>query len=104
MRLTSDVQTLEHHYSIAYGRPPIIHEDTAIANHMDLTSSPTTPRGDIRLHCQVGMFIILTRAYHLFGPDVDLEVPEVELPLIDRFNADIDKWKDEWEPRLCICP
>lgn len=98
--LTPITQTLEHHYSIAYGRPPIIHEDSAITNHKTWTSSSTTSQSDIRLHCQVDLFIILSRVYHFFGPDVDMEVPEGDVPMIDRFNADFDVWRAAWLPRL----
>lgn len=99
-RLWYVLYTLEHHYSIAYGRPPIIHEDSAITNHKTWTSSSTTSQSDIRLHCQVDLFIILSRVYHFFGPDVDMEVPEGDVPMIDRFNADFDVWRAAWLPRL----
>lgn len=94
------VKVLEHHFSIAYGRPPIIHEDTCITNHDTFLQSPTVEQRDIRLHSQVALFIILTRIYHAFGPDVDLEVLEHELPKIERFDADIENWRVTWEPRL----
>lgn len=46
------------------------------------------------------LFIILTRIYHAFGPDVDLEVPESDFPNIDRFDSDLEAWKSAWLPRL----
>lgn len=54
----------------------------------------------MRLHCQVDLFIILTRIYHAFGPDVDLEVPESDFSTIDRFDGDLEGWKSAWLPRL----
>ena len=94
------MQTLEHHFSIAYGRPPIIHEDASITNHNTFTMSPTTPQADIRLHSQIDLFITLTRIYHAFGPDVDLEVPESDFPAIDKFDADFEEWRSSWLPRI----
>lgn len=57
-------------------------------------------QGDLRLHSQVDLFIILTRIYFAFGPDVDLEVPETEFPKIDQFDIDLGDWKSAWLPRL----
>ena len=94
------MQTLEHHFSIAYGRPPIIHEDLAITNHNTFTQSQSVSQGDLRLHSQVDLFIILTRIYFAFGPDVDVEVPESEFPKIDQYDLDLGEWKSAWLPRL----
>ncbi|KAH1829546.1 hypothetical protein KXW95_004414 [Aspergillus fumigatus] len=100
VRLWYLLYTLEHHFSIAYGRPPIIHEDPSIANHNTFTISPTVQQSDLRLHSQVDLFIILTRIYHAFGPDVDLEVPESEFSKINKFDADLEDWRSAWLPRL----
>ncbi|CEJ56884.1 hypothetical protein PMG11_05599 [Penicillium brasilianum] len=99
-RLWYLLYTLEHHFSIAYGRPPIIHEDPAIAQHNTFTQSPTISQGDLRLHSQVDLFIVLTRIYFAFGPDVDLEVPESEFPKIDQYDQELGDWKSAWLPRL----
>ncbi|KAI9374643.1 hypothetical protein BJX61DRAFT_532191 [Aspergillus egyptiacus] len=99
-RLWYLLYTLEHHFSIAYGRPPIIHEDYSITNHHSFILSPTVPQSDLRLHSQVDLFIILTRIYHAFGPDVELEVPESDFPKIDRYDAALGGWRNAWLPRL----
>jgi hypothetical protein len=94
-------QVLEHHFSIAYGRPPIIHEDTCITKHETFLNTASVEQRDVRLHSQIALFIILTRIYHAFGPDVDLEVLEHELPKIEDFDHDIETWQQKWTPRLC---
>ncbi|KAL4884994.1 hypothetical protein BJY04DRAFT_181101 [Aspergillus karnatakaensis] len=99
-RLWYLLYTLEHHFSIAYGRPPIIHEDHSITNHHTFILSPSVSQSDLRLHSQVDLFIILTRIYHAFGPDVDLEVPESELSKIDEFDTNLGEWRAAWLPRL----
>ncbi|KAA8645465.1 uncharacterized protein ATNIH1004_006884 [Aspergillus tanneri] len=99
-RLWYLLYTLEHHFSIAYGRPPIIHEDHSITNHATFVLSPTATQSELRLHSQVDLFIILTRIYHAFGPDVDLEVPESEFSTIEKFDADLGEWQSTWFPRL----
>lgn len=63
---------------------------------------PTASQPDIRLHCQVDLFIILTRMYHAFGPDVDLEVPEADFPMIDKFDVDLSRWRAAWPSRIGI--
>jgi hypothetical protein len=52
------------------------------------------------MHSQVALFIILTRIYHAFGPDVDLEVLEHELPKIEMFDKDLENWKRSWSSRI----
>ncbi|KGO65390.1 Transcription factor, fungi [Penicillium italicum] len=99
-RLWYLLYTLEHHFSIAYGRPPMIHEDASITQHNVFTQNPSVSQGDLRLHSQVDLFIILTRIYFAFGPDVDLEVPESDFPKIDQYDIDIGDWKSSWLPRL----
>ncbi|KAJ5306579.1 hypothetical protein N7508_005594 [Penicillium antarcticum] len=99
-RLWYLLYTLEHHFSIAYGRPPMIHEDASVTQHNIFTQTPSVSQGDLRLHSQVDLFIILTRIYFAFGPDVDLEVPESDFPKIDQFDLDIGDWKSAWLPRL----
>ncbi|OQE29552.1 hypothetical protein PENSTE_c002G03096 [Penicillium steckii] len=99
-RLWYLLYTLEHHFSIAYGRPPIIHEDQAITQHNTFTQTPSITQGDLRLHSQVDLFIILTRIYFAFGPDVDLEVAESDFPKIDQYDVDLGHWKSAWLPRL----
>jgi len=66
--------------------------------------SPMASQSDIRLHSQVALFIILTRIYHAFGPDVDVEVADGDLVQIERFDADIESWSRVWEPRLAGNP
>ncbi|PYH44987.1 Zn(II)2Cys6 transcription factor [Aspergillus saccharolyticus JOP 1030-1] len=99
-RLWYLLYTLEHHFSIAYGRPPIIHEDLSIKNHSTFIQAPNVQQGDLRLHSQVDLFIILTRIYHAFGPDVDLEVPDSDFSLMDKFDAALADWQSSWIPRL----
>jgi hypothetical protein len=49
------------------------------------------------------LFIILTRIYHAFGPDVDVEVMEHELPRIEEFDKDLENWRRLWRPRISEC-
>lgn len=78
----------------------MIHEDASITQHNVFTQNLSTSQGDLRLHSQVDLFIILTRIYFCFGPDVELEVPESDFSKIDRYDTDLGQWKSLWLPRL----
>lgn len=90
----------DHHFSIAYGRPPVIHEDAAIAGHERFLRMPGITQADMRLHSQVAMFIILTKIYHTFGPDLEQVVGDHDLMLLLRYDIDLDNWRSTWEPQL----
>lgn len=90
----------DHHFSIAFGRPPVIHEDQAIANHENFLKLPGISQQDYRLHSQVALFIILTKMYNTFGPDIDHMLEENDLLLVGRFNMDLDNWRMRWESQL----
>lgn len=94
----------DHHFSIAYGRPPVIHEDSAIAGHKSFLQLPGIMQADLRLHSQVAIFIILTRIYNTFGPDTEQSLAEDKLSLLLQFNADLESWREMWATQLCESP
>lgn len=99
-RLWYFLYVCDHHFSIAYGRPPVIPEDVTIARHEKFLQLPGIRQADYRLHSQVAIFVILSRVYHTFGPDRSRLVANDEFESIRRYNADMDLWKQTWEPRL----
>ncbi|RDW59813.1 hypothetical protein BP6252_12900 [Coleophoma cylindrospora] len=90
----------DHHFSIAYGRPPVIHETETIVDHEKFLSLPETSQADIRLHSQISLFIILTDIYNTFGPDIERMLSENDLGRLPQFNIALDAWRMRWEPRL----
>lgn len=94
----------DHHFSIAYGRPPVIHEDPAVQLSDRFLEFPNIGPADIRLICQVELFRILTKAYHEFGSVVEQDLLESEFPQLRGFNVDIEQWRIDWEPRLADSP
>ncbi|KAL5346935.1 hypothetical protein ACLOAV_008078 [Pseudogymnoascus australis] len=99
-RLWYFLYVCDHHFSIAYGRPPIIHEDATITNHEKFLNLPGISQADFRLHSQVSVFIILTRVYNTFGPDIEQVVAEEDLILLRQFNHALDSWRLHWESQL----
>lgn len=94
----------DHHFSIAYGRPPVIHEDNTILNHVKFLQLPHVTQADQRLHSQVAVFIILTDIYNTFGPDIEEHFTEDELVQVRHFNLRLDQWRSDWQQRLAPNP
>ncbi|KAF9893102.1 hypothetical protein FE257_012513 [Aspergillus nanangensis] len=89
----------DHHFSIAYGRPPVIHEDAAIKNYETFLQSPMVVPGDIRLMAQVALFMILTEAYRTFGSDTEQALTEEDFGQLRVYNVAVDQWRLLWQPR-----
>lgn len=89
----------DHHFSIAYGRPPIIYEGPSIKNYDEFLRHPSARPGDVRLICQVALFITLTQVYHEFGSEVEQPLQEADFPQLRAFNMDIEQWRLIWQPR-----
>lgn len=89
----------DHHFSIAYGRPPVIHEDAAIRNYEVFLQSPLVVPGDIRLMAQVALFVILTEAYRTFGSDTETVLTEEDFGQLRVYNVAVDQWRLLWQPR-----
>ncbi|KAN0083130.1 hypothetical protein V8E54_002218 [Elaphomyces granulatus] len=94
----------DHHFSIAYGRPPVIHDDMSVKNYETFLRSPSVVPGDIRLMAQVALFVILTEAYRTFGSDVEQALTEEDFRQLRVFNVAIDQWRLLWQPRSADSP
>ncbi|KUL90735.1 hypothetical protein ZTR_00065 [Talaromyces verruculosus] len=94
----------DHHFSIAYGRPPVIHEDSAIKNCEVFLQSRFVVPGDIRLMAQVALFHILTEAYHTFGSDAEQPLREEDFGQLRVYNVAVDQWRLLWQPRSADSP
>jgi hypothetical protein len=99
-RLWYFLYVCDHHFSIAYGRPPVIQKDAAIAGHEKFLQLPGVTQADFRLHSQVAMFIILTEIYNAFGSDVEQTLAPENLNQLRHFNISLDTWFLKWEPQL----
>ena len=92
----------DHHCSIAYGRPPVMQEDIAIACHETFLQIPGTTQADWRLQSQVAMFRILSRMYQQFGADSDKALSEADFTALHALNNELDSGRQKWEPRLGV--
>ncbi|KPM46111.1 Transcriptional activator of proteases prtT [Neonectria ditissima] len=117
-RLWYMLYVCDHHFSIAYGRPPMIAESTQIREHELFLASPFAGPLDARILSQVSLMQILTRVYERFAvrrlPDphtirygtngssndssVDM-LEEEDFSDLRNFNLEIEQWRMRWYAR-----
>ncbi|KAJ3540531.1 hypothetical protein NM208_g5029 [Fusarium decemcellulare] len=117
-RLWYMLYVCDHHFSIAYGRPPMIAESTQIREHELFLASPFAGPLDARILSQVALMQILTRVYERFGqrrlPDphqirygtngtsqdssADM-LDEDDFVDLRNFNLEIEQWRMRWYAR-----
>lgn len=111
-RLWYMLYVCDHHFSIAYGRPPMIAESLQIREHELFLQSPFADALDRRILSQVALMQILTRIYDRF---VERKVPhqdysaagamlsddegEGDFSDLRNFNLEIDQWRMRWNAR-----
>lgn len=109
----------DHHFSIAYGRPPMIAESTQIREHELFLASPFAGPLDARILSQVALMQILTRVYERFAhrrlpdprrirhagsgppshdPAADM-LAEEDFADLRNFNLEIEQWRMRWHAR-----
>ncbi|KAL4802398.1 hypothetical protein BDV18DRAFT_166983 [Aspergillus unguis] len=117
-RLWYMLYVCDHHFSIAYGRPPMIAESTQIREHELFLVSPFADTLDARILSQVSLMQILTRVYDRFaerrlpGPrairtattSVSYDsyasmLSEEDLMDVRNFNLEIEQWRMRWYAR-----
>ncbi|KAL2106083.1 hypothetical protein VUR80DRAFT_7313 [Thermomyces stellatus] len=120
-RLWYMLYVCDHHFSIAYGRPPMIAESTQIREHELFLASPFAGPLDARILSQVALMQILTRVYERFahrrlpdhhqvrygsgaaaahGADSSADMlSEEDFVDLRNFNLEIEQWRMRWYAR-----
>lgn len=104
LRMWYVLYVCDHQLAIAYGRPPIMHDDAAVRNVEKFLSCDWTTNGDVRLIAQVNLFRILTEVYLLYGCDPALELSEPDFERLRLFNVSIDQWRLAWQSKSADIP
>ncbi|KAF2102468.1 hypothetical protein NA57DRAFT_32488 [Rhizodiscina lignyota] len=99
-RLYYLVYTCDHHFSLAYGRPPMTREDESIQSAQRFLATENATEDDHRLVSQVLIWNISSAAFETFGVDVDAPVPLELLPKLRRFMIALDTWRADWNERF----
>jgi hypothetical protein len=95
VRLWYILYVCDHQFALAYGRPPMMHEDASIRNAQKLLTSGLSSRGDHGLVAQVKLFRILADSYFMYGCDPDLELGAEDFERVHAFNVSVDQWRLE---------
>ncbi|KAL3477327.1 hypothetical protein BJX99DRAFT_257579 [Aspergillus californicus] len=95
VRLWYVLYVCDHQFALAYGRPPLMHEDAAIRNAEKLLTSGLSSKGDGGLVAQVRLFRILASGYFMHGCDADLELSGSDFERLKEFDISVDQWRLE---------
>ncbi|KAJ5610739.1 hypothetical protein N7510_007458 [Penicillium lagena] len=95
-RLYYLVYVCDHHFSIAYGRPPMSREGFIIDSASRLLETEHATEDDARLISQVKEWSLLGQVFDTFGVDVDTPVPPETLPQLRRYSIALDTWFADW--------
>lgn len=98
VRLWYVLYVCDHQFALAYGRPPLMHEDAAIRNAERLLDGGLATRGDRGLVTQVRLFRILASGYFTHGCDPDLELRAGDFEQLQSFNISVDQWRLQHQP------
>ncbi|KAJ4349848.1 uncharacterized protein N0V89_008467 [Didymosphaeria variabile] len=93
VRLWYALYVCDHQFALAYGRPPLMHEDAAIRNAEKLLTSELSSWGDKGLVGQVKLFRILSSIWLMYGCDPDLELSGHDFEKLRSFNLALDQWR-----------
>jgi hypothetical protein len=99
VRLWYVLYVCDHQFALAYGRPPMMHEDAAIRNAEKLLTSGLSSKGDHGLVAQVKLFRILASGYFMHGCDPDLELSGQDFERLKEFDISVDQWRLEHQPK-----
>ncbi|CAH0045268.1 unnamed protein product [Clonostachys solani] len=99
VRLWHVLYVCDHQFALAYGRPPLMHEDAAIRNADKILHSGLSSKGDHGLVAQVKLFRILANSYFMYGCDPDLELDGQDFGKLQEFNISVDQWRLEYQPK-----
>jgi len=90
---------LDHHFSIAYGRPPVTAELQAIKEFEIFLKTPECTSSARRIISQVSLFLTLSKAYDIFGLEAErlFQGDDTTLLIHMRFIEDLQRWKQRFE-------
>ncbi|KAK8127527.1 Transcriptional activator of proteases prtT [Apiospora sp. TS-2023a] len=99
-RLYYLVYACDHHFSVAYGRPPMTRECEAVRNAREFLKCEFATEDDARLVSQVLRWSICSNIFDTFGVDVDRPLSESDVPPLRRFSLAVDSIRAEWIDRF----
>ncbi|KAF5009678.1 hypothetical protein FDECE_4124 [Fusarium decemcellulare] len=95
-RLYLLVYACDHHFSIAFGRPPLTRECETIRNARRFLDCEHATEDDARLVSQVLRWSLCSNIFDTFGVHSDRPLSDAEVPHLRRFNLALDSLRAEW--------
>jgi hypothetical protein len=83
-------------FSIADGRRPVIHNESAISNFGAFLEFRLVTSSDIRIICQVDLLSAVSNAYYVFGSDVGHALGEQGFTQLGVSNINVGQWRLLW--------
>jgi len=105
-RLWYMLYVCDKHFSIAYGRPPMMNENVQIRDYERYLRCGLADILDYRIVSQVALFQIINRVYDtLTQPSCPQEehsmmVPDSQLHHMRAFNQEINQWQSYWTEQM----
>ncbi|EXJ82824.1 hypothetical protein A1O3_06639 [Capronia epimyces CBS 606.96] len=99
-RLYYLVYVCDHHFSIAYGRPPLTRDFASITSPAEFLKSQYVTEDDVRLVSQVEIWSISTRVFDQFGLDPEAHLSDSLTPQLRRLSIALDTWRADWNERF----
>lgn len=95
-RLYYLVYVCDHHFSVAYGRPPMSRERLIVDSAARFLETELTTEDDTRLISQVKIWAITGQVFDTCGVDVDTPIPLQCVPQLRRYSIELDIWYADW--------
>ncbi|KAJ5094276.1 hypothetical protein N7456_010137 [Penicillium angulare] len=95
-RLYYLVYVCDHHFSIAYGRPPMSREGFIIKSASRILETEHATEDDARLISQVQEWSVLGQVFDTFGVDVETAILPETIPQLRRYSIALDTWLADW--------
>lgn len=99
-RLYYLVYVCDHHFSVAYGRPPMTREDEAIKASAAFLETEHAVEDDARLVSQVVFWQIGSEIFQTFGVDVERPLDSTRIEPIRRLGIKLDGVRADWTERF----
>ncbi|KAI1616681.1 C6 transcription factor [Exophiala viscosa] len=99
-RLYYLVYVCDHHFSVAYGRPPMTRDFSSVTPPREFLKSEFATEDDSRLVSQVEIWSISTRVFDQFSLDPEGHLSDQLTPQIRRLSIALDTWRADWQERF----
>ncbi|KAH8888002.1 hypothetical protein GQ53DRAFT_725202 [Thozetella sp. PMI_491] len=101
-RLYLLVYVCDHHFSILYGRSPMVREFTLLSAPRSFLDLEHATEDDVRLVAQVELWSIVSRIYDTFGVNTDIPIPQSLLSEFRRLGISLETWRADYSDKLAF--